>query len=871
MNAKQKQKLRKFVKELEQIRGRHTELVSVYAPAGYELIKIIQHLQEEQGTAENIKDKTTRKSVIDSLERMIRHLRLYKKTPENGLAAFAGNIAEREGQQDIKVWSIEPPLPLKTRLYRCDQTFVLDLLKEMMDIKETYGLIILDNREANIGLLRGTLITEIASLTSAVPGKIKAGGQCNVFGTLVQCFNGEILKIENCHNSHIVKSVFFDDLSIQESNITDKWLIKKDCIYKITTSGPQLVNECSEDHLFFVSTSLGIIEKPASELRVGDYLLMPEKIDIKGKLQELKTLEYYNSFIISKEGRLLLIKKRKDNGLYQREVAKSIGLTQTAISFYELGKINSGRDELYKLCNFFGLEFSKFLKKYTVPSIYREVNVKLPVVLDADLAQFLGYFIGDGNFENERITFSEQDKQVALFYKNKFGKFFNLNVSYRFRDKKNYHQIRFTSKPLVRFIKGEFSNIKDIQNQQIPKQVLKSEDKVLAGFLRGLFDAEGYACADSVGIASINKLLIGQVLFSLLRFSIISSFIEYDNKNNPYSKKPIYKLKINDKESIINFKRFISFTSLKKTKQLNKLLTKKSAVSRARRILPLGNKVKKIIQEHGYSSKSFQLSNFFSGNETISKNVFKNSILKYVRNDRNLYKQLSIVHNYTLLPVKIRNIEVIRKPTLMIDISVKNRNFIANGLVVHNSQTRFARLREQAAHEFYKRIAEIANLEFLEIKENLKGIILGGPGPTKETFLSGAYLNNELKKKVIGTKDLSYTGEFGLHELVDKSHDLLAKEDVIKEKQLMERFFETLNKEPGKATYGKENVEKAIEYGAVDILLISETIEDEVVENLEERAQAIGAKVEIISIETREGAQLRELGGIAAILRYSLK
>ncbi|HZX12015.1 MAG TPA: peptide chain release factor 1, partial [Candidatus Nanoarchaeia archaeon] len=101
----EKFKLKKFVQELKSIRGRHTELVSVYIPAGYDLNKIISHLAQEQGTASNIKDKITRTNVIDSLERMIRHLRLFKQTPLNGLAAFAGNTASQEGKQDIKVWS----------------------------------------------------------------------------------------------------------------------------------------------------------------------------------------------------------------------------------------------------------------------------------------------------------------------------------------------------------------------------------------------------------------------------------------------------------------------------------------------------------------------------------------------------------------------------------------------------------------------------------------------------------------------------------------------------------------------------------------------------------------------------------------------
>ena len=38
----QKYELKKFIKELEGFKGRHTEFVSVYIPAGYEMVKIIQ-------------------------------------------------------------------------------------------------------------------------------------------------------------------------------------------------------------------------------------------------------------------------------------------------------------------------------------------------------------------------------------------------------------------------------------------------------------------------------------------------------------------------------------------------------------------------------------------------------------------------------------------------------------------------------------------------------------------------------------------------------------------------------------------------------------------------------------------------------------
>ena len=173
----QKHHLKKFIKDLEQHKGRHTELVSVYIPKDYDIIKIIQHLDQEKGTATNIKSASTRKNVIDSLERMTQHLRLFKRTPENGLAVFSGNVAEKEGQQDFKVWSIEPPIPLRTRIYRCDKEFVLDILKEMMEKKEVYGLVVVDRRDAMLAHLKGKAIIPLLKTHSEVPGKTRAGGQ----------------------------------------------------------------------------------------------------------------------------------------------------------------------------------------------------------------------------------------------------------------------------------------------------------------------------------------------------------------------------------------------------------------------------------------------------------------------------------------------------------------------------------------------------------------------------------------------------------------------------------------------------------------------------------------------------------------------
>lgn len=177
ISAKDKLHIKHFLKEVEAVRGRHTELISVYVPAGYDINGKIQQLQQEQGTATNIKSKSTRDNVIASLEKMVQYLRTFKATPPNGLIAFAGNAAEQEGKQDYKVWGIEPPIPLKQNLYRCDKEFVTEPLREMVDDKIIFGLVVMDKREGNIAILKGKTIIPLKNLGSAVPGKTKSGGQ----------------------------------------------------------------------------------------------------------------------------------------------------------------------------------------------------------------------------------------------------------------------------------------------------------------------------------------------------------------------------------------------------------------------------------------------------------------------------------------------------------------------------------------------------------------------------------------------------------------------------------------------------------------------------------------------------------------------
>lgn len=187
------------------------------------------------------------------------------------------------------------------------------------------------------------------------------------------------------------------------------------------------------------------------------------------------------------------------------------------------------------------------------------------------------------------------------------------------------------------------------------------------------------------------------------------------------------------------------------------------------------------------------------------------------------------------------------------------------------SHRRFERLIEEESHNFKKRIAEHVGNFFLQDIQNLEGFIIGGPGGTKMDFVEGDYLNHEIKKKIIGTKDITYTDESGIRELVNESKDLLSKVEETKHKEFMQRFMHILHKNPDMVAYGKENVMKALESGAVEVLLVSEKLDEEGIEKYSELAEHIGTRLEIISTDFEEGNQLSiAFGGVVAILRYKI-
>ena len=231
------------------------------------------------------------------------------------------------------------------------------------------------------------------------------------------------------------------------------------------------------------------------------------------------------------------------------------------------------------------------------------------------------------------------------------------------------------------------------------------------------------------------------------------------------------------------------------------------------------------------------------------------------------------------------------------------------------SQRRFERLTEIAAHEWFVKCGEKASEIFLG-EEKLKGVLVGGSGPTKQYFVEENYLHYEIQNKIVDTFDTGYTDEFGLKELVAAAAETMTDLKISQDKKVMKRFLKEITKtERSLAVYGERQVRKALEMGIVDTLLLSEelrkyritfscqsceyteekTVDEDVlndfsppncskcntstpmaikekidlVDELSDLAEKTSAKVELISKNSEEGDSLYSaFSGLAGILRY---
>jgi peptide chain release factor subunit 1 len=167
---------RSILHELESEEGSGRALITLYIPHDKPIPDVTGYLKEEYIRSGTIQETEDRRQVQRALSSILSHLKNYDELPGNGLALFCGAASEETGT-DRRCTIIEPPEPLALYLYRRSTKFELEPLRQMLEAKNVYGLLVLNLSGAWWGFLRGDRIKTAGKSTSSIPEKQHKGGQ----------------------------------------------------------------------------------------------------------------------------------------------------------------------------------------------------------------------------------------------------------------------------------------------------------------------------------------------------------------------------------------------------------------------------------------------------------------------------------------------------------------------------------------------------------------------------------------------------------------------------------------------------------------------------------------------------------------------
>ncbi|MFH1200442.1 MAG: LAGLIDADG family homing endonuclease [Candidatus Micrarchaeota archaeon] len=877
--SKEAYEFRRQVEALKQFRGRGTELISVLITPGYAISDVVAKLRDEYGQASNIKSKATQLNVQSALQKVMQYLKtLGHRPPANGIAIFCGNLSESEGKTDIRLYSVIPPTPLGTQFYRCDSAFVLEPLEELMGQSDCYGLVVLDGKEATVAILKGKTTKIVKKLHTTAHQKVSKGGQCLHQDTLVQKADGGIVPIKEVREGERILSADLNTFKTLNAECSAIYSRSSNTAYELSFEHPQASVKVTPEHLFFVLSDGGFEERPAAGLEEGDAVALLLRSRIAGKNAVLPMPQEYEA--VSTDAGKILRDARLEKRLLQKEVASALGWHQADVSELERVK-NITSCKLHQLIGFYGLstECSAML---TV----QKQRFSMPQELTPEVAQIVGYVLGDGTFDGNRVTMFDEDAGLIGHYRALALSSFCVEGIIRHREEKGYYELRLHNKWLAQYLQQAFDGLGG--KTKVPTPVQTSENRVVAGFLRGLFDAEATVSSARIALAMANRTVVMQSALLLARFGILCSTYPKHSKFAPQ-----FGLDIIDKRSLQLYRQFVGFSSHKKARKLEEVISLKSDTSKSLTVPVRGPAILSTAGKCGLKPNDFlHCPDFIRGNKTMGFTAFEKNVVSVIERRHKQLSEAPRHSNRELRMILRKSHAEVGQATGISASSVFNAETGAsqNAGYTHLVGSYLASELERQAHECRKLLDFCAllldsDLTFCTLKQkraytpspqekffdltvpgaqkfvadrlvvhnsaarydrlhtegveyyykrigeamdayvgikNFKGVIVGGPGPAKEDFLRMHPFHHELK--VLAIVDTGYTEEQGLRELLEKSEGVISEQESVKEKRLINDFMKAVTT-GGLATYGLAEIQEALESGKANKLLVSEGLE----------------------------------------------
>ena len=185
--------------------------------------------------------------------------------------------------------------------------------------------------------------------------------------------------------------------------------------------------------------------------------------------------------------------------------------------------------------------------------------------------------------------------------------------------------------------------------------------------------------------------------------------------------------------------------------------------------------------------------------------------------------------------------------------------------------------RSAAVNEYFRKVVDSLRQIWAATRNP---IVVIGVGYVKSDFVS--FLNNEaaeVAKSVLDVKSVNTGGVAGINEALRSGVLLKAMKHlrIAEETEIVEEALKRLGKGEFTIVYGFEEVERATKLGAVEKLILADSLlresSDEkrlAIEEIMKEAEKKRGSVMVISTGHEAGAKLVALSGIAALLRFPI-
>ncbi len=505
--------------------------------------------------------------------------------------------------------------------------------------------------------------------TVAVGGHI-IGHFCVPSDTLVQLDDGEIAKIEDVAiKSSLVGVDLYRDLKATRGGCSNVFLnTNADKLYEIEAN---TIIKATPQHGLFTLRGLDIYETPAENIKVGDFIAVPNRLEIGGEKQRLPPIEVPILVKLNKDQSKIIKAAFKKKGISIKRKVESLGINPRQLRRVLNQGYPTYRKNMEKMVSLLELP-ETLVDELKVVETKKHRMLQIPEELNEGVAECLGYFLGDGNFEKTSIRLREEREDVIRHYKDVFERIFGIETRLSRVKNKNCWNLSINSvhvKSMFTFLKTHYMEL-----------ISKSPKGVVAAFIRGFFDAEGHVNRGGwkITVGNMDRTILEVIQMLLLRFGIMSN---------------LRKVKIGwaihlFSRNVRTYYEKIGLAAESKRKRMENYVKKKSF---SREIVPVKKSyMRGLLSSLGrYPSHYLRWDGTYVTRKELKKVLYDLNGLKVKKKDFIKLEKLRQLFEADITWQRVKKKKIISNFEPLYDISIpRMENFVANSTLVHNSTYR---------------------------------------------------------------------------------------------------------------------------------------------------------------------------------------